>query len=124
LKETFLSFRIAVLDGVDDVATEPVEVRLSDGGLSLGFEKRGQLVPSGLEGSDLPSEGLDALPAGGLRQSAGLEGEEVPLDGFFGFGQLGLDHAELVLVLSARGPGTCEASSERSVEQVVSANGA
>nr|WP_262324442.1 hypothetical protein [Acidiferrimicrobium sp. IK] len=79
---------------------------------------------AGLEGGDLSSEGLDALPAVGLRQAAGLEGEEVPLDGFFGLGQLGIDDAQLVLVLSAFGPGTSEAGGERSVEEVVTRDGA
>jgi hypothetical protein len=32
-----------LLDGIDDVATELVEVRSSDGGLSLGFEKQKRL---------------------------------------------------------------------------------
>ena len=39
MEESLLGFGIAVLDGVDNVATEPVEMGLGDGGLSLRFEK-------------------------------------------------------------------------------------
>ncbi len=45
------------------------------------------------------------LCAGGLGEGAGFEGEEVPFDGFFCLGQLGVDDAEIVLVLAAFGPG-------------------
>jgi len=76
------------------------------------------------DGVDLSSEGLDALLAGDLGQGARFEGEEVPLDGFFGLGQLSLDDAPLVLVLAAFGPGTNEAGGERGVEEVVAGDGA
>ncbi|MDA8288370.1 MAG: hypothetical protein M0014_07930 [Actinomycetota bacterium] len=77
-----------------------------------------------MEGNDLSAEGLDALPAGGLRQGAGLEGEEVSLNGFFGLGQLDLDNFQFVLVLAAFGSGTSEAGGERGVEEVVAGDGA
>ncbi|MDA8292202.1 MAG: hypothetical protein M0Z33_11085 [Actinomycetota bacterium] len=124
MEESLLGFGVAVFDGVDDVVAQLVEVGLGDGGLPLGFEQRDQLALAGLEGGDLSSEGLDALPAGRLRKGAGFEGEEVSLDGFFGLGQLSLDDAQLVLVLAAFGPRTSEAGGERGVEEVVPGDGA
>ena len=99
---------VTVFDGVGDAAAELFEVRFGDGELLLRIEKRDQFTPAGLQGGDLCSEGLDSLPAGGLGEGAGLEGEKVPFDGFFGLGQFGVHHAELVLVLTALCTGSGE----------------
>jgi hypothetical protein len=66
----------------------------------------------------------EPVPPGGAKPpSAGLEGEEVPFDGFFGLGQLGVHHAELVLVLAALHTGSGETRREGSLEEVVAAKG-
>lgn len=58
-----------------------------------------------LESSARCCEGLEALQAGRNGEGAGFESEEVPFGGLFFLGQLGVDHAELVLALAALGPG-------------------
>jgi hypothetical protein len=118
-----LGVGVTVFDGVGDAAAELFEVRFGNGELLLLIEKRGQFTPAGLQGGDLCSEGLDSLPAGGLRKGAGLEGEEVPFDGFFGLGQFGVHHAELVLVLTALRTGSGETGGKGSLEEVVAADG-
>ncbi|MGI8493558.1 MAG: hypothetical protein ACR2KC_08350 [Acidimicrobiales bacterium] len=97
LEEALLSFGVAVLDGIDDVAAEPIEMGLGDGGLSFDVEERCQFALASLEGGDLSSEDLDALPTGRLGKGASFEGEEVPLDGFLGFRQFGANDTQLVL---------------------------
>ena len=114
---------VTVFDGIGDVAAELFEVRFGNGELLLRIEKHGQFTPTGLQGGDLSTEGLDSLPAGGLGEGAGLEGEEVPFDGFFGLGQFGVDHAEFVLVLAALRTGSGETGGKRSLEEVVALDG-
>ncbi|MGD0983676.1 MAG: hypothetical protein ABSA65_07640 [Acidimicrobiales bacterium] len=118
-----MGVRVTVFDGVGDAAAELFEVHFGEGGLLLRIQKRGQFTPAGLQGGDLCGEGLDSLPAGGLGEGAGLEGEKVPFDGFFGLGQLGVDHAELVLVLTALRTGSGETGGKRSLEEVVALDG-
>lgn len=76
----------------------------------------------GLAVLQLGGLGGECLQSGGevdVAESAGLEGEQVALDRFFGAAQLGLDHVEFVLVLvadlSRRAATAWTASSNRSV---------
>jgi hypothetical protein len=121
LEKALLGFGLAVLDGVEDVSAELVEMFLGDVGLLFFLEKGGQLGAAGLEGGDLSGEGLDALSARRLGEGPGFEGEEVPFDGFFCFGELGFDDPELVLVLASFGTGAGEAGGKGGVEEVVAA---
>ena len=88
-------------DGLGDALAELDKDGLAGWARGGAFDGGGQL---GLAVLQLGGLGGECLQSGGevdVAESAGLEGEPVALDRFFGAAQLGLDHIEFVLVLVA-----------------------
>jgi hypothetical protein len=90
--------RVAVADGVADLALEGSDVVLGERRRRVVLVDR-QLLAAGAEAGELAVEVFDALGAGGLGHGAGLERAEVAAERFVGLADVGVDAGEIGLPL-------------------------